>query len=52
MERIEALISAETNSVGPLEGISLLAVRKEYLRRELTIKLIMRGMEKMEKDFD
>jgi len=37
MKRIEELVSGKTGSIGPEQGEALLGVRKEFLRREMTI---------------
>jgi hypothetical protein len=37
MEILENLISGETLNVGPAESDALVAIRREFLRRNLTI---------------
>ena len=52
MQKLEDLIAGTTKSIGPDQADAILAIRKEFLRRELTIKLMMRGIQKIEGDVE
>ena len=52
MGKLNALIAGDTKSIGPEQALALLTIRKEYLRRELTIQLIMHKTYKLEEECD
>jgi len=41
MAKIEDLISGTTRSIGPEQAQAILGVRYEFLRREITIKMMI-----------
>ena len=50
MGKFEDLISGKTKSIGPDQADALLGIRYEFLRRELTIKMIIGEMKKVQRD--
>ena len=52
MEFYNRLISGITKSVGPDQSASLLAIRKEFMRRETTISMAMKSINNLEEEYD
>lgn len=50
LAELEALVAGSRRSVGPDQGEALLAIRREYLRRELTIAVAMQTIEQLEEE--
>lgn len=52
LSEYEALVAGSRRSVGPDQGEALLAIRKEYFRRELTIAAAVKTIEELEQELE